>query len=198
MLKVQSPDTAHKSEASGAKLGLTGEEAVRQAYRDVTGAQPGARIEGVLVARQVDPLAELIVGVQWDPLFGPVVMVGMGGIFAETIRDTSHPDRPASGAGRDTAAAAGEGGLFVMRSVAGGALALARFLDRVAFGGRLDRGSRDAAGAGRQRIDGRERDQRLVADPGARGRNDSGEPRAAAGRYPLAAPLSAAVNAKVQ
>jgi acyl-CoA synthetase (NDP forming) len=89
VLKVQSPDIAHKSEAGGLKLGLTGEEAVRQAYRDVTSAQPGARIEGVLVARQVDPLAELIAGVKRDPLFGPVVLVGMGGIFTETIRDTS-------------------------------------------------------------------------------------------------------------
>ena len=89
VVKVQSPDIAHKADAGGVKLGLTGDEAVRRAFQEVTGVRPGARIEGALVARHVDPVAELIAGVKVDPVFGPVVLVGTGGIFAEAIADTS-------------------------------------------------------------------------------------------------------------
>jgi len=89
VVKVQSPDIAHKTDAGGVKLGVGDEEGVRRAYAEVSACRPGARIEGVLVARQVSPIAELIAGVKVDPQFGPVILVGMGGILTETIRDTS-------------------------------------------------------------------------------------------------------------
>jgi acyl-CoA synthetase (NDP forming) len=88
VLKLQSADIAHKSEVGGVKLDVRDDEALVRAYEAVIAAGSGARIDGVLVARQVAPVAELIAGIKMDPLFGPVVLVGSGGIFAETIQDT--------------------------------------------------------------------------------------------------------------
>jgi hypothetical protein len=53
----------------------------------VARAAPGARIEGVLVSRMVTGAVEAILGVKHDPVFGPVVMFGLGGIFVETFKD---------------------------------------------------------------------------------------------------------------
>jgi acyl-CoA synthetase (NDP forming) len=89
VLKLQSPDVAHKSEAGGVKLDLRHDDDVRRAYEAVMESGPDARIDGVLVARHVVPVAELIAGIKMDPLFGPVVLVGTGGIFAETVHDTA-------------------------------------------------------------------------------------------------------------
>lgn len=51
--------------------------------------QPEARIEGVLVCRQADPGVEMIIGAVHDPVFGPTVMCGLGGLFAEVLKDVS-------------------------------------------------------------------------------------------------------------
>jgi acyl-CoA synthetase (NDP forming) len=89
VMKIQSPEIVHKSEAGGVRIGVADEEQVRRTYDSLVNGQTTARIEGVLVARQVAYVAELIAGIKIDPLFGPVVLVGSGGIFAETIQDTS-------------------------------------------------------------------------------------------------------------
>ncbi len=89
VLKVQSPDIPHKTEVGGVQLNLRSEAEVRTAFGEVSRCVPGARVEGVLVATQVAPVAELIAGVNRDPQFGPVVVVGLGGIFAETLGDVS-------------------------------------------------------------------------------------------------------------
>ena len=89
VVKVQSPDIPHKTDAGGIRLHLANEVDVRAAFDAVVACQPGARIEGVLVSRQVEPVAELIAGINVDPVFGPVVMVGLGGIFVETFQDVS-------------------------------------------------------------------------------------------------------------
>ena len=92
VMKVLSPDIPHKSEIGGVLLGIEGDAAVRAGFetlmrrgRDVA----GARIEGVLVAEQLSGGVECIMGIQQDPVFGPVAMFGLGGIFVEVLQDVS-------------------------------------------------------------------------------------------------------------
>jgi len=91
VLKVVSPDIAHKTEAGGVALGLGDESAVRDALAAMRGriaaARPDARIEGFLVARQLAGGTEVLVGTHTDPVFGPVVTVGAGGVLAELLDD---------------------------------------------------------------------------------------------------------------
>ncbi|HAC45278.1 MAG TPA: hypothetical protein DCF65_04335 [Chloroflexi bacterium] len=89
VVKVESADIPHKTEAGGVKLGVRTPDEVRLAYEQVSRCVPGARVDGVLIARQVFPIAELIAGVKQDDHFGPVLLVGLGGIFAEAIHDVS-------------------------------------------------------------------------------------------------------------
>ena len=91
VLKIVSADIAHKSDVGGVMLDLADEAAVRLAHtriRDrVARALPDARIDGVLVAAMIPAGVETVLGVVRDPLFGPIVMVGLGGIFVELLRD---------------------------------------------------------------------------------------------------------------
>ena len=91
VLKVVSPDVIHKSDAGGVLVDLGSSKLVRTGYdrmlADVLSHQPDARIEGVLVCKQAPPGLEVIVGGLDDPMFGPTIMFGMGGIFAELLRD---------------------------------------------------------------------------------------------------------------
>ena len=93
VLKVVSPQVIHKSDVGGVRLGVAGGEAVRGAFAgivaDVTAAVPAARIEGVLVQRQAEGGRELIVGITRASGFGPLVMVGLGGLLVEVLRDVS-------------------------------------------------------------------------------------------------------------
>jgi len=93
VLKIVSPDITHKSDVGGVVLNLASAEAVRRAYDEVTAgvgrAVPGARIAGCLVAPMVTGGVEIILGAQWDPAFGPVVMLGLGGIFVEAMKDVT-------------------------------------------------------------------------------------------------------------
>lgn len=93
-LKVLSADIAHKTEAGGVALNLADDDAVRRAYGEVTraaaAAQPGARIDGVMVQKMERGVAEIIVGARRDPVFGPVLTVGLGGVLTELYQDTSH------------------------------------------------------------------------------------------------------------
>ena len=97
-LKVQSPDIAHKTEAGAVALGMHGDSAVRDAYARVlanaTAAHPGAAIQGVLVQKMAPPGQEMIVGVSRDPDFGPMLMVGLGGIHVEVLRDVAFSPVP--------------------------------------------------------------------------------------------------------
>ena len=89
-LKLASPDVTHKTEVGGVMLGVAPDEA-GAAYERILDAvrrkAPRARVEGVLVAPMAGDGLELIVGARDDPVFGPVTMVGMGGIFVEVLRD---------------------------------------------------------------------------------------------------------------
>jgi acyl-CoA synthetase (NDP forming) len=92
-LKVQSPDIPHKTEARAVRLGLDTEAAVATAFdeilRNAQAHKSDARIEGALVQEMVTGGIEAILGVTNDPLFGPAVMFGLGGIFAEVLKDVS-------------------------------------------------------------------------------------------------------------
>jgi len=94
VLKIQSPDILHKTEAGGIRLNLVGAEAVRQAYeqiiRNAQAYNPGALIEGVLVQEMLPAsAAEVIVGSSCDLDFGPVVVFGLGGIMVELFQDSA-------------------------------------------------------------------------------------------------------------
>jgi len=88
-LKVMSYDLPHKTEAGAIRLGLQGDDAVRAAYDDmmaeVTRRAPDATIDGVLVQEMVPGRIELTCGLQRDPLFGPIVAVGLGGVAVEIL-----------------------------------------------------------------------------------------------------------------
>jgi acyl-CoA synthetase (NDP forming) len=92
-LKVQSPDISHKTEAQAVRLGLASDADVGAAYdevlRNARACKADARIEGVLVQEMVVGGIEAILGVTNDKLFGPAVMFGLGGIFAEVLKDVA-------------------------------------------------------------------------------------------------------------
>jgi acetyltransferase len=92
-LKLRSPDITHKTEVGGVRLGLgsAGEvaEAATAMLVSVRAARPEARLEGVLVQRMAPPGKELLLGMIRDPQFGPLVVVGFGGIYVEVLKDTA-------------------------------------------------------------------------------------------------------------
>lgn len=94
VLKVLSPDIAHKTEAGGVKLRLADAGAVRLAFEDILACarryDAQARIEGMLVGRMESGVAELIMGATRDPVFGMTLTVGLGGVLTELYKDVSH------------------------------------------------------------------------------------------------------------
>ncbi len=92
-LKVRSPEITHKTDVGGVALGLRSRSEVEQAASAmldrVRSARPEATILGVLVQPMVAPGAELLLGMVRDAQFGPVIMVGFGGIYVEVLRDTA-------------------------------------------------------------------------------------------------------------
>ena len=93
VLKVHSPEVSHKSEVGGVALNLRNEIEVREAFdrirRGLADRMPGARFEGVAIEPQARPGVELIAGISRDERFGPLVVVGLGGIFVEVLHDTA-------------------------------------------------------------------------------------------------------------
>jgi len=90
-MKIVSPDIQHKSEIGGVLLDIHDELGVREGFsllmqRGKT-AVPHARLDGVLVAKQLKGGVECILGIHQDPVFGPVAMFGLGGIFVEILQD---------------------------------------------------------------------------------------------------------------
>jgi acetyltransferase len=92
-LKVESPDVLHKTDAGLVELDVGGAADLRQAYDallvNARHKHPGARISGVLVQEMVSGGTEVIVGVFRDPQFGPVLLLGMGGVLVELYRDVA-------------------------------------------------------------------------------------------------------------
>jgi len=99
-MKIVSPDILHKSDAGGVRINLSGEKAVRSAFKQiVTNAEkyrPGADIRGVLVSPMAAGGIEVIIGTKMDDQFGPVIMYGMGGIMVEILKDVTFRVLPLS------------------------------------------------------------------------------------------------------
>jgi acyl-CoA synthetase (NDP forming) len=93
VLKVVSPDIAHKSDVGGVKLNLKDRDAVGVAFDEIMvnskNAVADARIAGVAVQHMAPQGTEVIVGMTTDPQFGPVMMFGLGGIMVEVLKDVS-------------------------------------------------------------------------------------------------------------
>lgn len=99
-MKVVSKDILHKSDAGGVKLNLSGEADLRRGHAEILAScklyKPDAEIEGVLLAPMARKGTEVIIGVSRDPMFGPVLMFGLGGIFVEVLEDVAFRAIPLS------------------------------------------------------------------------------------------------------
>lgn len=99
-LKIHSADIPHKTEVGGLRLGLDNPLQVRQAFMEVTAnaaaSAPQARLDGVLVAPMARPGIEVVIGAYQDAQFGPVLLVGLGGVLVEVLRDTALRIAPVS------------------------------------------------------------------------------------------------------
>lgn len=99
-LKVDSPDIPHKTEAGVIRLDVCSAEGVTVAYSEIlanaASFDESARIYGVSVQEMVEPGIEMMLGGKNDPTFGPVVIVGIGGIFVEVLKDISLAIAPIS------------------------------------------------------------------------------------------------------
>ena len=93
VLKVVSPDAIHKSDVGGVVLGIEDAGGLAQAYEGIVNSvrmhKTDAEIPGMLVCQQVPPGLEVIVGGLQDVMFGPALMFGLGGIFAEVLEDVT-------------------------------------------------------------------------------------------------------------
>ena len=93
VMKIESPDIAHKTEAGGVHLGIADAEAVDRSYAtimaDVASKAPGARFDGVVVQEMVVDGIEAVIGVTRHETFGLTLTVGSGGVLVELVRDTA-------------------------------------------------------------------------------------------------------------
>ena len=99
VLKIQSPDIAHKTEAGGVALNIGAQEVEAAFDRVMANSRayaPDARIEGVLVQKMMPKGHEFVIGVIRDPDFGPLVMLGAGGIYLEILKDVVFAPVPIS------------------------------------------------------------------------------------------------------
>ncbi len=91
VMKIVSPDIIHKSDVGGVKVGIASDEELENAYnkmmKDVTLAAPRCRISGVLIQQMATGGKEVILGMNKDPQFGPLIMFGLGGIYVEVLKD---------------------------------------------------------------------------------------------------------------
>jgi acyl-CoA synthetase (NDP forming) len=99
-MKVLSPDIQHKSDVGGVALGIDSAAAAGDAWdammATIKKKVPAARIEGVLLSPMISGGVETVLGAHRDPVFGPVVMFGLGGVFIEVLRDVVFRPAPVS------------------------------------------------------------------------------------------------------
>ncbi len=92
-IKIASQDVIHKFDFGGVKLNLNNVSDVRKAYKDINQSvrakNPKARILGVVVEKMAPPGKEVILGMNRDPQFGPILMFGLGGIYVEALQDVT-------------------------------------------------------------------------------------------------------------
>jgi len=106
VMKIQSPDIAHKSEVGGVQVGIAAKGEAFSAYRELLENagkhRPNADIQGVLVCPMAKRGVEIIIGTLLDKTFGPMVMVGLGGITTELFRDVIYRPAPVGVAEAET------------------------------------------------------------------------------------------------
>ncbi|MDG5815430.1 acetate--CoA ligase family protein [Chitinispirillales bacterium ANBcel5] len=92
-MKISSPDILHKSDIGGVKVGLKNASEVEDAFElmmlKIKRKKPDAEVRGVLIERMVLGGREVILGMNKDPQFGPILMFGLGGIFVEVLKDVT-------------------------------------------------------------------------------------------------------------
>ncbi|MEK0367905.1 MAG: acetate--CoA ligase family protein, partial [Nitrosopumilus sp.] len=92
VMKVVSPQILHKTDVGGVKVGLENINDVKKTFNDMYGRlskKKGVEVKGILLEKMVPKGVELIVGLQNDSQFGPVIMVGLGGIMTEVMKDVA-------------------------------------------------------------------------------------------------------------
>ncbi len=91
VMKIASPDILHKTDAGGVALGIESKEIARKKFRKIMESarnyKPDADIHGVMIEEMVDKKFELIIGSKKDPIFGPIIIFGMGGVAVEVFKD---------------------------------------------------------------------------------------------------------------
>ncbi len=101
VMKIASPQIIHKSDAGGVRVNLAGEREVRLAYsaiiKNARAYDKNAQIKGVLIVEMVSEGKEMIIGSKLEPGFGPVIMLGMGGIYVEVLKDVTFRLAPVTG-----------------------------------------------------------------------------------------------------
>jgi acetyltransferase len=102
VMKIQSPDIAHKSEVGGVRVGIITKGEAFSTYRDLLESaqkhRPNAQVQGVLVGPMAKKGVEIIIGTLLDATLGPMVMVGLGGITTELFRDVVYRPAPVGAA----------------------------------------------------------------------------------------------------
>ena len=92
VMKIVSPDIGHKTEVGGVRIGIENEEEAVAAFDEILSqvgkARPDAKIEGILVEQMITKPFELLIGANKDPIFGPVIVFGRGGVAVEVFKDT--------------------------------------------------------------------------------------------------------------
>jgi acetyltransferase len=94
VLKILSGKISHKTDRGGVALDIRDEQKLRAEYRRIRGAFGKDEVEAVLVQEMIEGEVETIVGMTYDPTFGPLVMFGLGGIYVEVLRDVSFKMHP--------------------------------------------------------------------------------------------------------
>src|SRR3970282_1738631 len=92
VMKVVSPQILHKTDVGGVKVGIDNVNDVKKTFNDMYGRlskKKGVHVKGILLEKMVPKGVELIVGLQNDPQFGPVIMVGLGGVLTEIFKDVA-------------------------------------------------------------------------------------------------------------
>ena len=93
VMKIVSPDIGHKTEAGGVRLNIKSSKNAAEVYssliQQVKEHQPSALVKGVLVEKMISKRYELLIGAKKDPIFGPVIVFGMGGVLVELLKDTN-------------------------------------------------------------------------------------------------------------
>ncbi|MBM08671.1 MAG: CoA-binding protein [Magnetovibrio sp.] len=101
-VKIESSQISHKSDVGGVALDLTSADEVRttvsEMFSMINVTRPGLRVDGVLLQSMVPAQTEIIVGMRRDPVFGPILMIGLGGVFVEVFKDTVFARIPVSSA----------------------------------------------------------------------------------------------------